>query len=192
MNQTEEYLFHLVNSLSGRYQVLDQFMFRLSDSMTWNIAAVAFYSYAYATKNRDLTILFWCAMLCVAFSDFISFEIIKPIVARERPCWMPIQAVLIEGKCGGSYGFTSNHAANAFAVWAVVAHKHGAKSKLAIISLILATLISISRVFLGVHFVGDIVGGGLLGAAVAAVLWRKGLNSWAVAITNRTGPKVTA
>ncbi len=189
MNQIEETLFHLVNSLSGRYAFLDGVMFWLSDSSTWILAGSAFYIYAYAAKKKDLIILFWCAIICVAFSDLISFELIKPLVGRERPCWILSKSILMDGKCGGSYGFTSNHAANSFAVWAAVVKKNGIQSKMAKVCLALALLISMSRVYLGVHFVGDVVGGALLGAAVSSVLWSQGLDSWATIISNRTGAK---
>ena len=156
MQQVEETLFRLLNGLSGHSAVVDDFMFRLSDSQTWNFAGLAFFVYAYSTKNRELTKIFWCAMIALACADVISFEIIKPLVGRERPCWLLSDVILYAGRCGGSYGFTSNHAANGFAVWAAVVKVKGRKSRLAMSALSTAILVAFSRVYLGVHFVGNL------------------------------------
>jgi undecaprenyl-diphosphatase len=189
MNQFEETLFRALNGLSGHSTLLDEVMFRLSDSQTWNFAVLAFYVYAYSTKNRELTKTFWCAMIALAASDVISFEIVKPLVGRERPCWLLSGVNLYAGKCGGSYGFTSNHAANGFAVWAAIVKVNGRRSWLAVSALSGAMLVSFSRVYLGVHFVGDVVGGAILGVLVTTILWTQGLYSWSTWIIDKSGPK---
>jgi undecaprenyl-diphosphatase len=190
MQQVEETLFRLLNGLCGQSAFIDNFMFRLSDSQTWTFAGLAFFVYAYSTKNRELAKIFWCAMIALACTDVISFEIIKPLVGRERPCWLLADVKLYAGRCGGSYGFTSNHAANGFAVWAAVVKVKGRKSRLAMSALSIATLVAFSRVYLGVHFVGDVVGGALLGVFVTTIIWNQGLESWSTWIVNKSGPKI--
>lgn len=190
MLQVEETLFRLLNGLSGHSALLDDFMFRLSDSQTWSFAGLAFLIYVYSTKNQALLKIFWCAMIALACADVVSFEMIKPLIGRERPCWLLSDVTLYAGKCGGSYGFTSNHAANGFAVWAAVVKVKGRKSRLALTALTIASLVSFSRVYLGVHFVGDVVGGALLGVLVTTVLWSQGLESWGSWIISKTGPKI--
>ena len=171
----EELLFRQINSLAGHFPAIDFTMAALSDSMTWIFTAVVLLIVAVRTANKNLLSLIFAALIALSCSDLISFEIIKPIVARERPCWLLHNVILAQGKCGGSYGFTSNHASNAFAVWAIISKMQGLRSWQAQIALTLATLVSISRVYLGVHFVGDVVGGAILGTTVAWSLWALGI-----------------
>jgi undecaprenyl-diphosphatase len=185
MNHTEEMLFRLLNGIAGQSPVIDQIMLVLSDARTWILAGLIFYVLALRTENFRLLCLFWTALIALACSDFISFEIIKPLIGRERPCWILDGVVLIAGKCGGSYGFTSNHAANAFAVWAATAKHAGLRSRLSLFVMTLSTLISISRVYLGVHFVGDVVGGAMLGITITSALWAIGLRPLAEWIANK-------
>ncbi len=141
---------------------------------------------ALRTKNERMLRVFLASLIALGVTDLISFEIVKPIFARERPCWLLPDVLLFSGRCGGSYGFTSNHAANAFAVWTIVARSFGIRSIPAQLVLTLATAVSLSRVYLGVHFVADIIGGAVLGVAVASSLWVLGLNK----VTGRIGSAI--
>ena len=184
MMDLEISLFHFLNGLSGQYSLLDWIMLTLSNSNFWIGVGAVLFLVAFRTKNSFLLGVLLGSLMALGASDLISFEIIKPMVARERPCWL-IEARLIHGKCGGSFGFTSNHAANAFAVWTVVARSFGLRSWAAQVTITLATLVAISRVYLGVHFFGDILGGALLGVLVASSLWALGLEKLAGTISRK-------
>lgn len=186
MMAVEERLFRFLNGLSGQIPWLDQFMITISESYTWIVVGVIVFLIAFRSKNTRWMQTIIGALLALAVADLLSFEVIKPVVARERPCWMLSHVNMVLGKCGGSYGFTSNHAANAFAVWVVLAKNFGLKSPSSMLALTLATTVCISRVYLGLHFVGDVVGGAVLGACTAAALIALGLNS----ITKRVTKKI--
>ncbi|WP_181306302.1 phosphatase PAP2 family protein [Rufibacter sp. XAAS-G3-1] len=106
----------------------------------------------------------------VGLADFISSGILKPTVARLRPCHDQLinaSVNAIDG-CGGQYGFVSSHAANAFAVAIFVILLLPRKQWLfKILLLVWAIAISYSRVYLGVHYPGDITGGALIGVGAA-------------------------
>ena len=172
---SEASLFHYINDLSGQNPYIDAVMVALSHSHTWILCALAALVTAWRANNPRLAATLICALMALGVSDLISFEVVKPIVARERPCWTLPDVKNILGRCGGSYGFTSNHAANAFAAWFFVGAFYGFRSGASLLALWIATAVGISRVYLGVHYVGDIAGGALLGVAIAAAMNALGL-----------------
>jgi undecaprenyl-diphosphatase len=106
----------------------------------------------------------------VGLADFISSGILKPTVARLRPCHDTLinaSVNAIDG-CGGQYGFVSSHAANAFAVAIFVIMLLPKNQWLfKFLLLVWALAISYSRVYLGVHYPGDITAGALIGTGAA-------------------------
>ena len=110
-------------------------------------------------------------VLAVGAADFIASGILKDLVARPRPTRMPeLEGVLhlVNGYRSGQYGFVSSHAANTMAcgllfslIW---------RKKIATIGLMLWVAMNCySRMYLGVHYPLDIIGGLLVGALMAVV-----------------------
>lgn len=172
-------LFRSINNMAHQVDALDSFMLLISHPNFWIIVACVIFVVGLRTKNERILSSLLVSLIALGVSDLISFEVIKPLVGRERPCWLLADVQLFNSRCGGSYGFTSNHAANAFAVWTVMARSYGLLSVPAQVALTLASAVSLSRVYLGVHFVGDIVGGAILGVTVASSLWVLGLSKTA-------------
>ena len=103
--------------------------------------------------------------LIFAFTDQISAGIIKPLVARPRPSHdgsIMDQLHFVNDYHGGAYGFVSSHAANCFglAVWVSCLYK---RRSLVTAMILYAVLNCYSRIYLGVHFPGDIICGTVLG-----------------------------
>ena len=73
---------------------------------------------------------------------------------------------LVNDYCGGTYGFVSSHASNTFAV-AVFTGLFLRNRYYWIGILFWASLVGYSRIYLGVHFPGDIIGGAMLGSLLA-------------------------
>ena len=106
--------------------------------------------------------------LCILLADQISSSILKPWVARLRPTHNPEIADLIHtvnGYRGGRYGFVSSHAANAatFVTFIALVFRNRFYT---ILLMLWAFLTAYSRVYLGVHYVGDVVCGALVGVLV--------------------------
>ena len=110
-------------------------------------------------------------VLAVGAADFIASGILKDLVARPRPTRMPeLEGVLhlVNGYRSGQYGFVSSHAANTMAcallfslIW---------RKKIATVGLMLWVAMNCySRMYLGVHYPLDIIGGLLVGALMAVV-----------------------
>ncbi len=95
---------------------------------------------------------------------------------RLRPCHDPSIAAdvhLVNGYCGGMYGFVSAHASNAFALYSFLFFLFRKKNKkLQRIILGWAILVSYSRIYLGAHFPGDVFGGALLGFMLGFITWK--------------------
>ncbi|MCX7969158.1 MAG: phosphatase PAP2 family protein [Armatimonadetes bacterium] len=105
--------------------------------------------------------------LAVAFgcADGLSGRVAKPLVGRDRPAKI-VKEVRLVNSDGKAKGFPSSHAANAFAVARVLNELAPPKS----LWWFLATMIAISRVYLGAHFPADVVGGAMLGLAVGSAI----------------------
>ena len=112
-------------------------------------------------------------VLAVGLADFVASGILKDRVARPRPSRVPeLEGVLhlVNGYKSGQFGFVSSHAANTMAcgmlfslIW---------RKKLATLGLMLWVAMNCySRMYLGVHYPLDIIGGLLVGALVAAVAY---------------------
>lgn len=132
-------------------------LYLLFDRLGWKRALVVLASVALAFG------------LCDQCSNLVKYS-----VARLRPSYNSdmLQAGLnvLEGR-GGFYGFFSAHAANAFAVATCLnigfrADKTHTYNALYKVTILWATLVSVSRIFVGKHFLGDVLAGILIGSVI--------------------------
>ena len=111
--------------------------------------------------------------MAVGAADFIASGILKDLVARPRPTRVPeLEEVLhlVNGYKSGRYGFVSSHAANTMAVALLFSLIW--RNKIATVGLMLWVAANCySRMYLGVHYPTDILGGLMVGALVAVVVY---------------------
>ena len=126
-------------------------------------------------QNRRHALLVLAMLaLAVLLADQVSSGLIKHLVERLRPTHDPSldsMVHVINGYRGGLYGFVSSHAANSFALATVVSlvMRHRAVT----LSLLSWSLLQCySRVYLGVHYPGDILGGIVVGVLCGWLVWR--------------------
>lgn len=156
-------LFLWLNSLN--HPVIDPFMLFISNKYTWvplYILLIICFFKAYGKKA------WWIVsslLLVVLLADQTASVLFKPLFERLRPCHEEDLFPLIHlpGICGSLYGFASSHAANHFGMGFFLYTFFKSKSRYAFLFIIWALLISYSRIYLGVHYPGDVIAGGLIG-----------------------------
>lgn len=154
-------------SLNGMHSsFLDFIMWYASKIVIWIPLYLWFLWLLYKEYPKD----YWKVILSVAIMILITdqvADIAKNGVERLRPTHNPALAGMVHilrGYSGGSYGFFSGHAANSFAVATYISLMVGKRWKyIPCIAFVYAFLVSYSRIYLGVHYPGDVLTGALVG-----------------------------
>lgn len=173
LNDIDTYIFLFINGL--HHPSLDSFMSAVSGKLTWIPLYVFLLGWMMLRyKNKSWQIIA-AIILVAALTDLASVHLFKNVFLRLRPCHEPsLEGLihLVNNKCGGRYGFVSSHAANTFGL-AVMIWLSSCKSMpyLAWGMILWATVVSYSRIYLGVHYPGDILAGAMLGALIARGVW---------------------
>ena len=106
------------------------------------------------------------SVITMLMADQISSNFLKDIFERPRPCQIMSDLRLLVN-CGSGFSMPSSHAANSFAQAALFGTLVP-KSRWYLI--IIASMISISRVFVGVHYPGDVLVGTILGVMIGLLV----------------------
>ncbi len=139
--------------------VLDKFFIPITDVKYWIIAYIILWGILFFNGGRKGKIAAILVILLIIVSDQFGYRILKELFARIRPCNVLSDAILPLGK-QGTFSFPSNHALNNFAAAIFFSRLY---PNLKWILIIIASLVSISRVYLGLHYPSDIVGGAVIG-----------------------------
>ena len=171
--QLDRELLLAVNGSSSLY--LDILVHTLTSAMTWVPLYVSLFFLVLKNNESFLKILLiiGCAALCVLLAGTVDDTIVKPLVARWRPAHDPqIGAVVdvVDGYRGGRFGFFSAHACNTFSI--ALFFSLLVRSRLLTFFMVLWSLVNCwTRLYLGVHFPGDILVGLLWGAVVGVLVY---------------------
>lgn len=166
-------LFSAINGFAGRLPVLDDAAILAANYLPWVLVlllVVVWFTGARPAERerRQRAVIYAAAGVVLAYTVTL---ITRNFITRARP-FVDHQVNQLVPHVNDS-GFPSDHSILAFAI---VASLFVASRRLGWLALVLAVTLGLSRVFIGIHYPGDIVGGGVLGAAAALLVWR--LDPW--------------
>lgn len=165
----------LLLALNGSHSLfVDGLAHVLTTAATWIPLYISlFYLVIKNNENvQQIMLVVAGAALCAVLAGTVDDMLVKPNVARFRPTHDPEIGYLVDvvnGYRGGPYGFFSAHAANTFSL--AIYFCLVVRSRLLSVCLVTWSLVNCwTRVYLGVHYPGDILCGLLWGAVVGVGL----------------------
>lgn len=184
MQNLDQQLFVFINSTLSN-PVFDRIMPFVTDlhKNPWFLAGtlpLLLAWWVYRQRWKTIPVLLGL-VLTIAFVDNFNYRVLKPAFGRSRPAAVE-ENVNVRAKEFGGHSFPSNHAANNFAGATFLSYCY---PHFTLLYLAIASLIAFSRVYVGVHYPMDVVGGAVVGVffglffyKILSILLRKGAKKW--------------
>jgi len=125
-----------------------------------------------------LGFIYWCydkktgeQIGITVFISLVLNSVIKTVVQRQRPYLIDSRIDNVRPSTSGGYSFPSGHTQGAASVFGSLAIWMK-KRWLTVVSTVIIVLVAISRMYIGVHFLSDVIVGGLLGIGIAYLGYR--------------------
>lgn len=163
--ELDKLIFEFINSGLAN-PITDFFMPYITNFKVWlplYIFGMVYLLFRYKLKGLYILVIL---LLAVGLCDLLNAQILKEYFARVRPC-RALDNVNLLIHCGGGLSFPSNHAVNNFAAATVLSSFFMRKRG---VFFLIATLVALSRVFVGVHYLSDITAGAIEGIIIGGVL----------------------
>jgi undecaprenyl-diphosphatase len=172
LKNVDQIFFQFINgSMSNAF--FDWIMPIITEEDNWIIPMILFFiGLLFFSKKRG-RIAVILLVIAVGLTDVLAAQIIKPWIGRLRPSHALIENINLLVSKGGKFGFVSNHAANMFSASVVLGYFFH-KWKVYLFSG--ASIIAFSRVYVGVHYPGDVIVGGFFGYGVAWII----ISAWVI------------
>ncbi len=155
---------------------LDTVMVSITEMWPWIPIYILLAYLVIKQYGRKSLWIFLAVGLVILCSDQLSAHVCKPVFHRLRPCFNPELEGLVhlpKGLPGGRYGFVSSHAANTFAVATfLTAALRKSYRSIGWWLFAWALISSYSRIYIGVHYPGDVLAGAVLGILVGLIIWK--------------------
>ena len=165
LERLDQQLLITLNSFHSPF--FDQVMYAISGKVIWFPLYLGILIYLGVKYKRKFLVILLFIILAATLADQASV-MVKNYFQRLRPCHEPaLEGLvhLVRGECGGLYSFVSSHATNSFDV-ALLSLLFIRKRWFSITIVIWALVVGYSRIYLGVHYPGDVICGSILGSLI--------------------------
>ena len=154
----DTYIFYSINGLAGQLPWFDALMRSTSRPQTLLIPGLLAFDFWYWKERRHALVLAFVLGGLILLADASAYRV-KQLVSRPRPCQTLKDVKKVTG-CGQAYGFPSNHAVNTASAALFFQLLY---PQTAIVAWPLVVLVGFNRVYVGAHYVTDVLGGWLIG-----------------------------
>ena len=166
LDQIDRSILYFINDTLSN-QIFDLFFTTITNEHLWAIPVLIGLLALIVRGGKRGKIAAALVLIAASATDATVVEIIKPAIGRLRPSHALENTINLLVPKGGRYGFVSAHAANIFAGTTVLSYFYKQWKKPL---LFLAFSVALSRVYVGVHYPGDVLFGGLFGYGMAWVI----------------------
>lgn len=165
LSRADQHLFYLINvGLANSF--FDFFMPLITNQKNWYVPIGITWGLLIWKGGRTGRTVAFLIIPVLILADQTSSFILKPFFERIRPC-RALENIRLLVRCGSGYSFPSSHATNISAVFILFIYFYR-KYMIAWISIILT--VGFSRIYVGVHYPFDVLGGFIVGMAISVLI----------------------
>ena len=147
--------------------ILNQVMPFITDADNWVLPILLLILYLGFFQGKKGKIALCLLIISLSLNDSICAQLLKPFFERVRPSHISIEGLNLLVSKGGKWSMPSNHASNMFSLAVILSYFY---DRFKIPLFLLAIMIAISRVYVGVHYPGDVIVGALVGYSISWIV----------------------